>query len=105
MAMRNIVKDLLFISVLFLVISCSKESNHYSDGLTLSDFENNLKPSMNYETIVAKFGSPSADIGSGIHIYVYELSDSTEVWIGFTDKILYARQMDSNGQLLKTLIG
>ena len=94
----------LYISILLLVLSCNKESNLYSDGLTLSDFENNLKPSMTYETIVGKFGAPFADIGSGIHIYVYKLTDSTEVWIGYTDKILYARQMDSNGQLLKSLL-
>lgn len=59
---------------------------------------------MNYNAIVAKFGEPSKDIGSGIHIYVYILSDSTEVWIGYTDKILYARHLDKNHLLIENLI-
>jgi hypothetical protein len=77
--MKNAVRNFLFFSMVLVILSCDKESNLYSDGLTLSDFEKDLKPSMSYETIVAKFGEPSADIGSGI-------------------------QMDSNGQLLKSLI-
>ncbi|MBK9391905.1 MAG: hypothetical protein IPN68_17575 [Bacteroidetes bacterium] len=96
-------KCVVILSILLLVISCSKDGNFYSDGLTMSDFENHLIQNMTYESIVQKFGPP-ADIGSGIHIYVYKLIDSTEIWIGYTDRILYARQMDSNQLLLKTLL-
>jgi hypothetical protein len=94
----------LFLTIMLLVLSCNKENNLYSDGLTLSDFENHLVQNMTYESIVQKFGPPAADIGSGIHIYVYKLIDSTEIWIGYTDRILYARQMDPNQLLLKTLL-
>ncbi|MBK9391567.1 MAG: hypothetical protein IPN68_15810 [Bacteroidetes bacterium] len=97
-------KSVVILSILLLVISCNKENNLYSDGLTLSDFENHLVQNMTYESIVLKFGTPAADTGSGIHIYVYNLIDSTEVWIGYSDKILYVRQMDSNHFLLKTLL-
>lgn len=59
---------------------------------------------MSYNLIVSKFGEPSKDIGSGIHIYVYQLTDSTEIWIGYTDKIIYARHMYKNHQIIKTII-
>ncbi len=49
---------------------------------------------MSYGDIVKRFGKPDEDRGSGIHIYVYNLSDSTEIVIGFTDKIVYARHVD-----------
>jgi hypothetical protein len=59
---------------------------------------------MTYNSIVAIFGVPLKDIGSGIHIYVYQLADSSEIWIGYSDKILYARHMDKNGQIIENLI-
>lgn len=65
---------------------------------------NNLKPDMTYDSIVAKFGEPSKDLGSGIHIYVYVLTDSTEIWIGYADKIIYARHMDKDYQIIEIII-
>jgi hypothetical protein len=59
---------------------------------------------MIYNSIVAKFGEPSNDIGSGIHIYVYQLIDSTEIWIGYADKIIYVRHMDKNHQIIENII-
>ena len=50
------------------------------------------------------FGQPDKDLGSGIHIYVYKLDDATEVWVGMTDKIVYAYHVDQNQNLLKVLI-
>jgi hypothetical protein len=73
-------------------------------SLTYDYFKDNLKPDMTYDSIVAKFGEPSNDIGSGIHIYVYQLIDSTEIWIGYTDKIIYERHMDKNHQIIENII-
>jgi len=94
---------LLSLSVL---IACSKEnqSNKDESTNTYAFFEKNLKAGMDYHSITAKFGVPSKDIGSGIHIYVYELNDSTEIWIGFINKILYARHMDVNHEFIGDLI-
>ena len=101
--MKN--KIYLWILVISLVFSaCSKDQNPDKENLTISDFENNLKSEMNYEAIVSIFGEPPKDIGSGIHIYVYQLKDLTEVWIGYTNQILYARHMDQNHNLLEALI-
>lgn len=59
---------------------------------------------MNYSDLVQTFGEPEDDKGSGIHIYVYRLEDGTEVWIGFTDQILYANHLDGQLNLLKELL-
>jgi hypothetical protein len=59
---------------------------------------------MDYTSFVDFFGEPTKDIGSGIHIYVYKLTDSTEIWIGYVDNILYAHHVDKNQQLLNTII-
>jgi hypothetical protein len=71
---------------------------------TLEDFRNTLNESQDIETIFFKFGEPHRDIGSGIHIYVYELNDSTEIWIGYTDRILSVKHMDSDGNILEQLL-
>jgi len=90
--------------VLIIATACSSHDKTLIHNKTISDFQNNLKSEDTYDTLLKKFGSPSKDIGSGIHIYVYPLRDSTEVWIGYTDKILYARQVNKEGKILKELI-
>ena len=99
--MKKIILSLLIISSFFT--ACNK-NNDQDRKATYDYFSTQLKVDMNYDAIVSKFGQPSADKGSGIHIYVYKLDDGTEIWIGYADKIIYARQMDSNGQLLRTII-
>ena len=100
-------KNKIYLSTYFLLIflSCGKEDNTAKKELTCPYFEINLKADMTYDSIVSKFGEPLKDIGSGIHIYVYKLVDSTEIWIGYTNKILYARHVNTDGQILHTIIG
>ena len=89
---------------LFVFLSCKKEDELTKQELTYTYFKDNLKSDMTYNSIVTKFGEPSKDIGSGIHIYVYQLSDSTQIWIGYVDKIYYARHMDKDQKLIKDII-
>jgi len=70
----------------------------------VKDFKESLKPEMNYQAIVDVFGKPDKDIGSGIYIYVYTLKDSTEIHIGYTHKILYARHIGLDDQLIDNLL-
>ena len=70
---------------------------------TLDEVRDTLSVSEDLDTIFFKFGKPHYDIGSGIHIYVYDLNDSTQVWIGYTDKILYVYHVDSDGNILEQL--
>jgi len=95
---------LLLIAFAFtLLVSCSKKEMT-PEADTVEYFKLHLTADMNYTSITQKFGQPDGDKGSGIHIYVYRLKDGTAIWIGYTDKILYARHMDSNDQLIATLI-
>ena len=61
-----------------------------------------------YADIVATFGIPDGEKGSGIHIYYYILEGGTSIRIGYADKIIYARHMSSGdsgtAQILHTLI-
>lgn len=92
--------------LLLMLYSCAKKQTEISQETPNSYpyFEKNLKIGMDYNAIVSKFGQPAKDIGSGIHIYVYVLDDTTEIWIGYVDKILYARHMDKTRKLIKALI-
>lgn len=73
-------------------------------GRNLAEFESKLHMANTYDDITKAFGEPDRDVGSGIHIYVYELDDGTEVWIGYTDRILYARHMKDATTSLKQLL-
>jgi hypothetical protein len=86
-------------------VACKKEEDLVKHELTYSYFKDNLKSDMKYYSIVTKFGEPSKDIGSGIHIYVYQLNDYTQIWIGYDgDKIMYATHMDKNQLLITKII-
>lgn len=93
---------LIALVVICLITSCEKKDTDPVQ-LTFSDFQSKLNIDMTYDDIVEAFGEPENDIGSGIHIYVYTLNDSTEIWIGYVDSILYARHMDQDQNIIHTL--
>jgi hypothetical protein len=84
---------------------CNKKPDISKD--TYEYFKAHLNVDMTYAQIVAAFREPNGDLGSGIHIYFYDLDDGTCIWIGFADRIIYARHMSNHtgtGLLLHTLI-
>ena len=94
-----------FLPVLLSVLLCTScEEGDTANPDSADHFSHHLRADMTFREIVKAFGEPDADIGSGIHIYVYILEDSTEIRIGFTDRILYATHVDQDHQLLKVLI-
>lgn len=97
----------VLLAILFtgtLLMSCSKSTNTNPEPDTIGYFMTNLKADMTYQDIVNMFGEPDGDRGSGIHIYYYDLKDGTKVYIGYVDKILYARHVNSSGETIHTLI-
>jgi len=85
--------------------ACSKdEEGQKVEKRSFEYFSVHLKATMDINAIKQEWGEPDEDRGSGIHIYVYKLVDNTSIWIGYTDHILYAKQMDSNNQLIRALI-
>ena len=85
----------------FLSLSCLKND---TEKRSFEYFNKHLKANMKYTDIEQTFGKPDEDKGSGIHIYVYKLKDGSAIWIGYTDKILYAKQMDRKGKLVTRII-
>jgi hypothetical protein len=96
--------------VVALFYACSKEGKNANLNMRLNGqntyawFAANLHAGMDYQGMKETFGEPAKDIGSGIHIYVYLLDDETEIWIGYTDRMLYARHMDKQMNLLHELV-
>ena len=95
------VRIILLLLLASFLVSCSED---VSSRNTIEYFETHLRPEMSHSELMLVFGKPDKDLGSGIHIYVYMLEDSTEVRVGITDKILYAKHVDNNENLLKILI-
>jgi hypothetical protein len=92
-------KIYLFIIILVLtIIIYSQEQIQATKKLGLADFENTIKPTMGYDTIISKYGYPSKITGSGLVILIYNLIDSTTVTIGCHSKgTVYAKYYDKNG--------
>ena len=59
-----------------------------------------IKRRTSMKEVVRLCGEPSADIGSGIHIYVYKLPGGSEVRIGTPDdkQIMYIAHVAPNGK-------
>lgn len=94
-------KTILPVFIFLFLMSCSSDGER---ELTFAKFERNLKQDISYPELVLYFGKPIGDIGSGIHIYVYVLSDDTRMFIGYTDQVIYAKHVSADGQLLHELI-
>ena len=59
-----------------------------------------IKSKMSMKRIIKLCGEPEKDIGSGIHIYVYELEDGSSVWVGTPDRkrIIYVTHVLPDGE-------
>jgi hypothetical protein len=93
----------LFIALIFIAAAACSQDEDVNRN-TFNYFQTHLQKDMSHTKLMEVFGEPDKDLGSGIHIYVYNLDDNTEVWVGITDKLLYANQVDKNQNLLKVLI-
>lgn len=58
-----------------------------------------------FADVTAWVGEPEADIGSGIHIYVYHLPDGSRALLGFPDEahLLYAYIEHPDGRIEKLI--
>src|SRR5205823_10924340 len=73
-----------------LTIGCVSTEQAFAQQIpltarTLEAFRR-IKPHMSMKQVIEICGVPDKDIGSGIHIYVYRLSDGSIVRIGTPDK-------------------
>ena len=66
--------------------------------LTLDFIKKNIRRDMGANIILNTFGVPVEDIGSGLYIFLYALTDSSLVIIGCTNtNVLYANYCNQDG--------
>ncbi|MFC1936132.1 hypothetical protein ACFLYP_00540 [Chloroflexota bacterium] len=101
---KRIVLNLLYVFGLMTILmltSCTL-TNHIPDnnngGRTLKDFDF-LELGMSYEEIKARVGPYDQDVGFGIHILAYELSDGSVLLLGFSflDHLDYVKLLTPDG--------
>jgi hypothetical protein len=78
---------------------CRIVSTKGTEQRPLSDFEPHLTSDLTPARARALFGTPSEEAGSGLLIYVYELEDDRELWLGFPGEapIVYATVRSRDG--------
>lgn len=102
--MRKVLLSIVLSSLLFTACSKDDDNNSTNDKDTAAYFNANLRADMKYDEMVTTFGAPDGDLGSGIHIYYYDLNDGSRIVIGYTDKIMYARHVSTSGQVIHNII-
>jgi hypothetical protein len=93
----------LCLSIAFLVVGIlfAWQTFLAQTGNSSADFRSFVSDSSTYKAIVARFGEPEKDIGSGLHIYVYKTSDGKEIWVGTTSDdapVMFVYLVDSTGK-------
>lgn len=77
----QITLSILSLAGLVLLGSCSRSSRNGGE-LSRSDFDF-LQLGMSYQEIIARVGEADQDVGSGISIMAYDLSDGTRLMLSF----------------------
>ena len=98
------IKRILLILTFCLAIECLSTEQALAQRIpptarTIEVFHR-IKPQMSMKQVIDICGVPDEDIGSGIHIYVYKLSDGSLVRIGTPDKkrLIYVAHVSPNGE-------
>jgi hypothetical protein len=60
-----------------------------------------LRKGIPYSEVVPWVGAADRDVGSGIHVLVYNLADGSRLYLGFPhfQSMVYARLLDKNGKM------
>src|SRR2546423_4184556 len=100
----NDMKRILLLLAFCLAIECLSTEQELAQRIpptarTVEVFHR-IKPQMSMKQVIEICGVPDEDIGSGIHIYVYNLSDGSLVRIGTPDKkrLIYVAHVQPNGK-------
>lgn len=100
--MKSLTKALLLVFLFTgVVLSCKKDTAH---NRSYEYFAAHINKNMSDKTVIKTFGQPDDDVGSGLHIFIYKLTDGTTIDIGVTDFIHYSNHRDANGHILHVLI-
>ena len=93
------VAGLLLMAIPASGLGCRVVSTKGTEQRPLSEFEPHLTRDLTPARARALFGTPSQEAGSGLMIYVYELEDERELWLGFPGEapIAYAKVRSADG--------
>ena len=73
---------LSLLSFVGVVLFASCGGSEDGGKMSRSDFDF-LRLGMSYQEVVSRVGEADRDVGSGIHIMVYDLSDGTQLLLSF----------------------
>jgi len=104
MSKKIIIIILIIIAAVAGVIYKTSMDNSNNGGSEMSKFQS-IQKGMTEEQVFGLVGQPQADIGSGIHIYKYVLSNNATMLVGVVPGtgVLYVRS-EKDGKT-ETLIG
>src|SRR4030065_2334488 len=94
---------LSFVGV-FLFASCGGSED--GGKMSRSDFDF-LRLGMSYQEVVARVGEADRDVGSGINIMVYDLSDGTQLMLSFPslDNLMAVHLYDPDRDSRELILG
>ena len=94
---------LSFVGVV-LFASCVRSEG--AGKMSRSDFDF-LRLRMSYQEVVARVGEADRDVGSGIHIMVYDLSDGTQLMLSFAslDNLMAVHLYDPDRDTRELILG
>ena len=98
---RPVTRVLLIVLSVLLLTACSR--SRAPEG-SLEFFRQNLKSNMDINQIKETFGEAETLEDPLCSVYKYHLGDSTQVWIGYTDKMVYACFVDKDFNLVEDLV-
>src|SRR4030042_1963427 len=73
---------LSLLSLVGVVLFASCGGSEDGGKMSRSDFDF-LRLGMSYQEVVARVGQADRDVGSGVHIMVYDFSDGTQLMLSF----------------------
>lgn len=101
-SLRTVSHHLIIAFSVVLLFGCSQRRE--APAGSLDYFRQNLTAGMDISEIKETFGETKVLTNPTVSVYKYHLVDSTEVWIGYTDKIVYACFVDERHNLVEDLV-
>jgi len=89
-----------------VVVLASCGGSKDGGDLTRSDFDF-LQLGMTYQEVVARVGEADRDVGSGIHLMAYDLSDGTQLVLSFPslDNLIAVHLYDPDRDTRELILG
>ena len=97
---------LSLLSFVGVVLFASCGGSEDGGKMSRSDFDF-LRLGMSYQEVVARVGEADRDVGSGIHIMVYDLSDGTQIMLSFPslDRLIAVHLYDPDRDTRELILG